>query len=172
MRRVCPIATLLAAALILSAPLAATADGPAWWDPLNLAGTAKPARAPARATARAPAKKDSSWLKLPGFGASGAKSASKPAARKSSEPSTLAKMNNSTKRFFAGAKDALTFGDDKKPAPPRPTGYGPGRSERRIAGQDEKKPSGNILTSWWKKEEPQPKRPRTVPDFISGERPY
>ncbi|MEX2185583.1 MAG: hypothetical protein WD875_02270 [Pirellulales bacterium] len=158
------VATMFSAAVFF-APSAASADGPAWWDPLNLTGSAKPARPPARKAAA----KDSSWLKLPGFGTDSAK---KPAARKSSEPSTLTKMNNSTKRFFSGAKDALTFGDDKKTSS-RPTGYGTGGSEKRVArsATAEKESKGNILTSWWKTAEPQPKRPKTVPDFISGDRP-
>ncbi len=159
-------ATVLSATM-LCAPVTALADGPAWWDPLNIAGSATPTRS----TARKPAAKDSSWFKLPGFGTDSSKSAKRPTTRKSSEPSTLTKMNNSTKKFFSNAKDAVTFGGDKKKTSTRPTGYGASGSEKSLSRGAKKESSGNILTSWWKTEEPAPKRPRTVPDFISGERP-
>lgn len=163
-----PLAAVLVAAMLFTLPMAALADGPAWWDPFNLAGTAKPSPA----AARKPAAKESSWMKLPGFGAKQSTASRKTAVKKSNEPSTLAKMGNSTKKFFSGAKDALTFGGDKKPASTRPTGYGASGGEKRIAREEKKEPSGNILTSWWpKKEEPKPRRPKTVPDFIAGERP-
>ena len=153
-----------AAATVLSLPVVAMAENP-WWDPLNLTGSAKP-----KTTARKPAaKKDSSWAKLPGFGTDNAK---KTTARKSSEPSALTKMNNSTKRFFAGAKDALTPWDNKKPAASKqPTGYGSAGGQKSLARAKKEEDKGNILTSWWKAKEPEPKRPKTVPDFISGERP-
>jgi hypothetical protein len=151
-------------ATALAVPLTAFGDGPAWWDPLNITGSAKP-----KATARKPAAKKDSWINLPGFGTDTAK---KPAARKN-EPSTLAKMNTSTKKFFSGAADVLTPWDNKKPATSkRPTGYGGGGSAKSVArGQKKEADKGNILTSWWKDKEPEPKRPKTVPDFISGERP-
>lgn len=155
-------AMALVAATVLCVP--AMADGP-WWDPLNVTGSAKP-----KAAARKPAaKKESSW-KLPGFGTDSAKKAP---THKKNEPSTLSKMNNSTKKFFAGAKDALTPWDNKKPAASKqPTGYGAAGGQKSLArGKKEEKDKGNILTSWWKDKEPEPKRPKTVPDFISGERP-
>jgi hypothetical protein len=159
---------LVAVAAVLSIPVAAMGDGPAWWDPLNVAGTDKSAK---KTTARKPAAKESSWAKLPGFG-SDSKTAKKPAGKK--EPSTLTKMNNSTKSFFNKTADVLTPWDNnkKKPISKQPTGYGTGGGAKTTAKAKKEEPKGNILTSWWKDKEPEPKRPKTVSDFIAGERPY
>jgi len=156
-------AMALVAFAIALAPIVAKAEKP-WWDPLNVTGNDNP-----KASAHKPAaKKDSSWFKMPGFGGDSAK---KPATRKS-EPSTLAKVNNSTKKFFTGAADALTPWDNKKPAAKKqPTGYGTGSQKSLVRGKQKEQDKGNILTSWWKDKEPEQKRPKTVPDFISGERP-
>jgi hypothetical protein len=156
-------AMTLVALVVALAPIAANAEKP-WWDPLNVTGNDKP-----KASAYKPAaRKDSSWFKLPGFGDSSAK---KPATRKN-EPSTLTKMNNSTKRFFSGAADALTPWDNKKPAARKsPTGYGTGSQKSLVRGKQKEEDKGNILTSWWKDKEPEQKRPNTPSDFIAGERP-
>jgi hypothetical protein len=110
-------------------------------------------------------------MKLPSFGDKSA-AAKKPTARKANEPSTLAKMNQSTKKFFSNAKDAMMPWKEKKTVSTRPTGYGAERGAKSIArSKKQEEPKGNILTSWWKDKEPEPKRPKTVPEFISGDRP-
>jgi hypothetical protein len=158
---------LFALAAVLSIPVIAMADGPAWWDPLNVAGTDK---SPKKSTARKPAAKESSWMKLPGFG-SDSKTAKKPAGKKA--PSTLTKMNNSTKSFFHKTADVLTpWDNNKKPVAKRPTGYGTGGGAKTASRTKKEEPKGNILTSWWKDKEPEPKRPKTVSDFVGGERLY
>ncbi|MHB0955987.1 MAG: hypothetical protein ACYC0X_06350 [Pirellulaceae bacterium] len=96
-----------------------------------------------------------SWPKmsLPGL-------SSKPAApKRKSEPSTLAKMNQSTKDAFGKTKDVLMpwSKSSKKPA-----------SRSTSTKKPAKKPS--IFTSWMTPKE-KVKQPQTVTDFLKQDRP-
>jgi hypothetical protein len=121
--------------------------------------SAKPSR-PSASSSR------SSWFKMPSLPSFGSSSARPTAARQPKQPSMLARMNHSTKQFFHKTKSALTPGS-KEPAPP--SMFGSGSSMLGAAPKPEPKPSGNILTSWFKSE-PQDKRPSTPSDWISQPR--
>jgi hypothetical protein len=157
---------------LLAAPIASAGDGFSLW-PFKSSEKKPAAKKPAKAPTKTPAK-ESNWMKLPGFGSDSKTATKKSAPRK--QESTLTKMNNSTKRFFSNAKDALTPGS-KKTVSTKPSGYGAGGSTKTTAKKTSKKSAdsdedqGNILTSWWKSKDPEPKRPRSVPEFISGDRP-
>jgi hypothetical protein len=82
---------------------------------------------------------------------------SRTGTRRSEPPSAWTRMAKGTKNFFVKTKDVLMpwTKDDKQ------------RTNARSRTKSNKKPS--ILTSWLQKEEP--KRPRTVGDFLIKDRP-
>jgi hypothetical protein len=106
-------------------------------------------------------KSQSNWWnpKLP------SPSSSKPQAS-TSQPSTWNKMTRGTKAAWSKTTDALNPFDDKNDKPKSVTGYNTHFSQASARKKTEKKSSW--WPSWGAKEE---KRPKTVEDFLSQERP-
>lgn len=88
---------------------------------------------------------------------------SKPA----SEPSTWNKMSSGTRRAWTKTKDVLNPFDDAQDKPKDVTGYNTHFTQQASHRKEEKEGS-----SWWPWTEEKPKRPQTVQDFLSQERPY
>jgi hypothetical protein len=93
------------------------------------------------------------------YSLTGSKSSS---TKKSSQPSTLSKWNQNTKEFFGKTKDTLMpwSKSDTKKAAAHPV------STKKKAKAAEKTP---WYKAWWPHEEP--KKPKTVSEFIGQERP-
>jgi hypothetical protein len=84
-------------------------------------------------------------------------------------PSTLQKMNATTKSFFSKTADALNPWDDGPEPEPKLTGS---RGFRRASGANEE-PTSSFLPSWsWLGGgEEEEKKPKTVNDFLMQPRP-
>lgn len=91
---------------------------------------------------------------------------------KRAEPSSLEKLSASTKKFFTGARDALTW--KKTPPKRRSTNrYGPRMRESNDLGyfrrQREKEKKKSWLNSLFRREEP--KRVQSLKDWVGLPRP-
>ena len=92
---------------------------------------------------------------------------SRKAKAASSGPSTWSKMTGGTRRAWHKTKDVLNPFDDADDQPKDVTGYNTHFTRQASHHEEEKEGS-----SWWPWTEEKPKRPQTVQDFLSQERPY
>lgn len=101
-----------------------------------------------------------SMSKLNPFSKTSSAAKAKPAkaAKPAAQPSTLSKMSNGTKSFFAKTKQTLT---PKKSAKSQTTAVSSGNSTGA-------KKSGFSL---WPKKKEEPKKVQTVPEFLNQPRP-
>jgi hypothetical protein len=109
----------------------------------------------------APAKSGEGF-KMPSLLPSWAKKDSK----KPSQPSTWSKISDGTKQFFVKTKDVLTpWDDDSKKADK------PGISQRFHMGGSAKKTEKKSFFTSWIPEKEEPKKPRSVSEFLKQPRP-
>jgi hypothetical protein len=86
---------------------------------------------------------------------------SKPASTKrKSEPSTLAKVNKSTKDFFGKSKEVLMPWTKK-----------PKKAPTHSSSSTKSAPKKSFLTSWMSPKKEEEKKPQTVTDFLKQDRP-
>lgn len=157
-----PIILVVCGLLLLSTPLAAQAEFP--WKLPNL-NPFKKDESVRKAPVRKSNKSDGAFgLKLP-FWNSKKKIVHKPTAKRKGK-STFAKMNESTKEFFAKTKDVLTPWDND----PNIDSSRQLSSTRRQTAKKENKSSFFDMVKFKSKEEPRPK-PMTPQEFLSQDRP-
>jgi hypothetical protein len=115
-----------------------------------------------------PGKKEStttrsSTMRMPMLGGKPLHSTSKSAAR---QPSVWQRVTTSTRKMATSTKNALTFGDEKEPSRGRHTSWDD-QPKARISKKQKDEPS--FWARLFQPDEPRPSK--TVPDFLSQERP-
>ncbi len=87
-------------------------------------------------------------------------------SRSNKHPSTWSRMSRGTKSAWAKTTDALNPFDDEDDNPKPVTGYNTAFTRPSTRKETAKK------SSWWPWTAAEPKRPETVQDWMSLERPY
>ncbi len=114
-----------------------------------------------KSTDAAPPKK-SSGFKMPSLVPSWAKKDSK----KPSQASAWSKISDGTKQFFTKTKDVLTPWDN----PPKKASSSSISQRFHMGGSSEKTKKKSFFTSWMTEKE-EPKKPRSVSEFLKQPRP-
>ncbi len=118
----------------------------------------------AKSTASTKPKTASSGFKLPSLWPA---SEQKKVKKRPTEPSTWDKFTNESKAMLDKTTDAITFWDNDKPAAKPKTSDGV-RNRYNVKKKEEKK---SFFSGWFSSAEEEPKRPRTVSEFLNQEKP-